>query len=65
MEVISPKLSEALDAQLTKQAHRGGPSKSKLVRRPLTVFLESSEQSGEGTIASIRCLYLGRSGGLL
>jgi hypothetical protein len=55
MKVISPKLSEALGAQLTKQAHRRGPIRSELARRPLTVFLESSEQSGEGTSASIRC----------
>jgi Arc/MetJ-type ribon-helix-helix transcriptional regulator len=39
MAVISLKLTEALDAQLTKQAHRRRLSKSELVRRALTAFL--------------------------
>ena len=44
MAVISLKLSEALDAQLTAQAQRRRLSKSELVRRALTAFLQSSEQ---------------------
>jgi hypothetical protein len=44
MAVISLKLTEALDAQLTEQAHRRRLSKSELVRRALTAFLQSSEQ---------------------
>jgi Arc/MetJ-type ribon-helix-helix transcriptional regulator len=47
MAVISLKLSEALDAQLTKQAHRRRLSKSELVRRALTAFLQSSELNSE------------------
>ena len=47
MAVISLKLTEALDAQLTEQAHRCQLSKSELVRRALTAFLQSSEQSDE------------------
>jgi hypothetical protein len=43
MAVISLKLSEALDAQLTAQAQRCRLSKSELVRRALTAFLQSSE----------------------
>jgi Arc/MetJ-type ribon-helix-helix transcriptional regulator len=49
MAVISLKLTEALDAQLTEQAHRRRLSKSELVRRALTAFLQSSEQSAEGS----------------
>jgi len=49
MAVISLKLSEALDAQLTEQAQRRRLSKSELVRRALTAFLQSSEQGLEGT----------------
>jgi hypothetical protein len=48
MAVISLKLSEALDAQLTAQAQRRRLSKSELVRRALTAFLQSSEQGGDG-----------------
>ncbi len=47
--VISLKLNDALDAQLTEQAHRRRLSKSELVRRALTAFLQSSEQRGEGS----------------
>jgi Arc/MetJ-type ribon-helix-helix transcriptional regulator len=43
MVVISLKLTEALDAQLTEQAQRRRMSKSELVRRALTAFLQSSE----------------------
>jgi Arc/MetJ-type ribon-helix-helix transcriptional regulator len=43
MAVISLKLSEALDAQLTEHAQRRRLSKSELVRRALTVFLQDSE----------------------
>jgi Arc/MetJ-type ribon-helix-helix transcriptional regulator len=43
MAVISLKLTEALDAQLTEQARRRRLSKSELVRRALTAFLQSSE----------------------
>jgi Arc/MetJ-type ribon-helix-helix transcriptional regulator len=49
MAVISLKLTEALDAQLTEQAHRRRLSKSELVRRALTAFLQSSEQGVEGS----------------
>ena len=49
MAVISLKLTEALDAQLTEQAQRRRLSKSELVRRALTAFLQSSEQSVEGS----------------
>lgn len=48
MAVISLKLTEALDAQLTEQAHRRRLSKSELVRRALTAFLQSSGQGAEG-----------------
>jgi hypothetical protein len=48
MAVISLKLTEALDAQLTEQAHRRRLSKSELVRRALTAFLQSSELDVEG-----------------
>ena len=48
MAVISLKLTEALDAQLTEQAHRRRLSKSELVRRALTAFLQSSELDIEG-----------------
>ena len=44
MAFISLKLSEALDAQLTEQAQRRRLSKSELVRRALTAFLQSPEQ---------------------
>ena len=47
MAVISLKLSEALDMQLTEQAHRRRPSKSELVRRALTAFLQSSTEGVE------------------
>jgi hypothetical protein len=43
MAVISLKLPEALDAQLTEQAQRRRLSKSELVRRALTAFLQASE----------------------
>ena len=43
MAVISLKLPEALDAQLTEQALRRRLSKSELVRRALTAFLQASE----------------------
>jgi hypothetical protein len=49
MAVISLKLIEALDAQLTEQVHRRRLSKSELVRRALTAFLQSSEQAVEGS----------------
>lgn len=49
MAVISLKLTEALDAQLTEQAHRRQLSKSELVRRTLTAFLQSSEPGLEGS----------------
>jgi len=45
MAVISLKLTEALDAQLTAQAQRRRLSKSELVRRALTAFLQASEQA--------------------
>jgi len=48
MAVISLKLSEDLDAELTAQAQRRRLSKSELVRRALTAFLQSSEQGGDG-----------------
>ena len=48
MAVISLKLTEALDAQLTEQAHRRRLSKSELVRRALTAFLQSSDLDAEG-----------------
>ncbi|WP_159816590.1 CopG family transcriptional regulator [Cyanobium sp. Copco_Reservoir_LC18] len=47
MAVISIKLSEALDAQLTEQAQQRRLSKSELVRRALTAFLQSPEQGVE------------------
>lgn len=47
MAVISLKLTEALDAQLTEQAQRRRLSKSELVRRALTAFLQSPEQGVE------------------
>jgi hypothetical protein len=49
MAVISLKLSADLDAQLTEQAHRRRLSKSELVRRALTMFLQTSEQGMEGS----------------
>lgn len=48
MAVISLKLPEALDAQLTAQAQRRRLSKSELVRRALTAFLQSSEPGVDG-----------------
>ena len=48
LAVISLKLTEALDAQLTEQAHRRRLSKSELVRRALTAFLQSSDLGAEG-----------------
>jgi hypothetical protein len=48
MAVISLKLSEELDAQLTEQAQRRRLSKSELVRRAFTTFLQTSEQGMEG-----------------
>jgi Arc/MetJ-type ribon-helix-helix transcriptional regulator len=48
MAVISLKLTDALDAQLTAQAQRRRLSKSELVRRALTAFLQTSEQGGDG-----------------
>ncbi|MBD2550929.1 ribbon-helix-helix protein, CopG family [Microcystis elabens FACHB-917] len=50
MAVISLKLSEALDAQLTEQAQRRHLSKSELVRRALTAFLQSSGQGVEDAV---------------
>ena len=47
--VISLKLSEDLDVQLTEQAQRRRLSKSELVRRALTAFLQSSDQAVEGS----------------
>ena len=49
MAVISLKLSEDLDAQLTEQAQRRRLSKSELVRRALTTFLQTSEQAIESS----------------
>jgi hypothetical protein len=50
--VISLKLTEALDAQLiaqlTAQAQQRRLSKSEVVRRALTAFLQASEQGGDG-----------------
>ncbi|MFN9056717.1 MAG: ribbon-helix-helix protein, CopG family [Cyanobacteriota bacterium] len=51
MAVISLKLTDALDARLTEQAHRRRLSKSELVRRALTAFLQSSEQDKEGQVS--------------
>jgi Arc/MetJ-type ribon-helix-helix transcriptional regulator len=51
MAVISLKLTEALDAQLTEQAHRRRLSKSELVRRALTAFLQSSKLGVEDSAA--------------
>jgi Arc/MetJ-type ribon-helix-helix transcriptional regulator len=48
MAVISLKLTDDLDAQLTAQAQRLRLSKSELVRRALSAFLQSSEQGGDG-----------------
>ena len=48
MTVIPLKLTEDLDAQLTAQAQRLRLSKSELVRRALSTFLQSSEQGGDG-----------------
>jgi Arc/MetJ-type ribon-helix-helix transcriptional regulator len=49
MAVISLKLTEALDAQLTEQAHRRRLSKSELVRRALTAYLQASELGAEAS----------------
>ena len=49
MAIISLKLTEALDAQLTEQASRRRLSKSELVRRALTAFLQSPEKDLEAT----------------
>lgn len=46
--VISLKLTEDLDARLTAQAQLRRLSKSELVRRALTAFLQSLEQGGDG-----------------
>ena len=48
MAVISLKLTETLDAQLTAQAQRRRLSKSELVRRALTAFFQASEQGVDG-----------------
>jgi hypothetical protein len=48
MALISLKLTEALDAQLTVQAHRRRLSKPMLVRRALTALLQSSVEGVEG-----------------
>lgn len=45
MAVISLKLSDALDAQLSEQAQRSRLSKSELVRRALMAFLQSPHQN--------------------
>lgn len=47
MAVISLKLTEALNAQLTEHAQRRRLSKSELVRRALTAFLQASEDGLE------------------
>ncbi len=47
MAIISLKHTEALDAQLTEQASRRRLSKSELVRRALTAFLQSPEKDAE------------------
>ena len=49
MAVISLKSSEDLDAQLREQAQLRRLSKSELVRRALTAFLQSS---GQGLVDS-------------
>lgn len=49
MAVISLKLTEDLDAQLTQQALRRRLSKSELVRRALTAFLLAPEQNVAGS----------------
>ena len=51
MAVISLKLPEALDAQLTEQAQRRRLSKSELVRRAVTAFLQASEDGLEAPMA--------------
>jgi hypothetical protein len=43
MAVISLKLPEDLDARLSEQAQRRHLSKSELVRRALTAFLQAPE----------------------
>ena len=47
MAIISLKLTEALDAQLREQASRRRLTKSELVRRALTAFLQSPEMDAE------------------
>lgn len=49
MAVISLKLSDALDEQLTEQAQRRRLSKSELVRRALTAFLQAQDLGLEGS----------------
>jgi hypothetical protein len=46
---LSLKLTDYLDAQLTEQSHRRRLSKSELVRRALTAFLQYSDQSVVGS----------------
>ena len=50
MAVISLKLPEALDAQLTEQAQRRRLSKSELVRRAVTAFLQTTEDGLEASM---------------
>jgi hypothetical protein len=49
MAVISFKLTEDLDAQLTEQVQRRRLSKSELVQRALSAFLQASEQGVESS----------------
>jgi hypothetical protein len=49
MAVISFKLTEDLDAQLTEQVQRRRLSKSDLVQRALSAFLQASEQGVESS----------------
>lgn len=46
MAVISLKLSDALDAELARQSQRRRLSKSELVRRALSAFLQA-DQTGQ------------------
>jgi metal-responsive CopG/Arc/MetJ family transcriptional regulator len=50
MAAISLKLTDALDAQLTEQAQRRRLSKSELVRRALTAFLQASDEGLEVSV---------------